>query len=240
MAGADRPGAGGGHQGHALQHPGLSERTRQRHCLLHRYGQVARRRPVDEGGFQRRRFRQGGPGSGRDRSAAVSGSTRSGSSYSGARPGSAGQREAGSGALPELLKTDAIPKQQLDTQTALVAQYEGTIKQDHGQHRQRQAAADLCQGHGADHGRRGPAPGGSRKHRPRLRRERHGRDHPAAADRRAVYHSRGQPSAGHAKAARRRASAGGCVQPRQFQEAGVRDAGDRWTTRSTTPRAPRS
>src|SRR5579872_2730228 len=29
-----------------------------------------------------------------------------------------------------LLATDAIPKQQLDTQTALVAQYEGTIKQD--------------------------------------------------------------------------------------------------------------
>ena len=29
-----------------------------------------------------------------------------------------------------MLKTDAIPKQQLDTQAALVAQYEGTIKQD--------------------------------------------------------------------------------------------------------------
>jgi len=31
-----------------------------------------------------------------------------------------------------LLATDAIPKQQLDTQTSLVAQYEGTIKQDMG------------------------------------------------------------------------------------------------------------
>ena len=31
-----------------------------------------------------------------------------------------------------LLATDAIPKQQLDTQAALVAQYEGTIKQDNG------------------------------------------------------------------------------------------------------------
>ena len=30
----------------------------------------------------------------------------------------------------QLLETNAIPKQQLDTQTALVAQYEGTIKQD--------------------------------------------------------------------------------------------------------------
>jgi membrane fusion protein, multidrug efflux system len=30
----------------------------------------------------------------------------------------------------ELVKTDAIPSQQLDTQVALVAQYEGTIKQD--------------------------------------------------------------------------------------------------------------
>jgi membrane fusion protein, multidrug efflux system len=30
----------------------------------------------------------------------------------------------------ELVKTDAIPSQQLDTQNALVAQYEGTIKQD--------------------------------------------------------------------------------------------------------------
>ena len=39
-------------------------------------------------------------------------------------------RSSTSSATRLLLEEDAIPKQQLDTQTALVAQYEGTIKQD--------------------------------------------------------------------------------------------------------------
>ena len=74
---------------------------------------------------------QGGAGAGRDRSAALSGSARAGPEHAGARPGAArATPRSTSSATQKLLATDAIPKQQLDTQNALVAQYEATIKQD--------------------------------------------------------------------------------------------------------------
>ena len=51
--------------------------------------------------------------------------------HAGARPGSAGQRESGSGALHRhCWRRMPFRRQQLDTQKALVAQYEGNIKQD--------------------------------------------------------------------------------------------------------------
>ena len=111
----------------------------------------------------------------------------------------------------QLVKTDAIPNQQLDTQTALVAQYEATIKQD-------QANIDNAKLQLTYAKITAPITGvlglrlvdpGNIVHASDA--ERHDRDHPAPADIRAVYHPRGQPSAGHAKAAGGRASAGGCI-----------------------------
>ena len=110
-----------------------------------------------------------------------------------------------------LVKTDAIPKQQLDTQTALVAQYEATIKQD-------QANIDTAKLNLTYSQVTAPITGvlGLRLVDPgnivhAVRRQRHDRHHPASAHCRAVYHPRGQASAGHAKAAGRRAPAGRCV-----------------------------
>ena len=111
----------------------------------------------------------------------------------------------------KLLATDAIPSQQLDTQKALVAQYEGTIKQDH-------ANIENAKLHLTYAKVTAPITGivglrivdpGNIVHA--IRRERDRDDHPAATDSRAVYHSRGQPSGSHAKAASGRAFASGCV-----------------------------
>ena len=49
-----------------------------------------------------------------------------------------------------LLAQDSIAKQQVDTQEALVRQYEGTVKADQGGDRQREAAAHLQPHHRAD------------------------------------------------------------------------------------------
>ena len=81
--------------------PVISQRARQRDRVLHGDGQVAGRRPADEGGFQRRRLGQGGAGPRRDRPAALSGSARTGAGDAGARPGAAGQREGRSRALQD-------------------------------------------------------------------------------------------------------------------------------------------
>ncbi len=126
----------------------------------------------------------------------------------------------------KLLATDAIPKQQLDTQTALVAQYEAAIKQDTANidnAKLQLVYAKVTAPITGVVGLRLVDPGNIVHASDR---DRHGRDHPAPADLRPVHDSRGQPAAGHAKAARRRAPAGRCLQPRQFEEARVRHADD--------------
>ncbi len=64
-----------------------------------------------------------------------------------------------------LLTQNAIPEQQLATQEALVTQDEGTVKNDQGADRQRQAQRDVLPHHRAHHRTRRPAAGGSRQHR---------------------------------------------------------------------------
>src|SRR5207253_8325498 len=51
----------------------------------------------------------------------------------GARSGAARQRPARPQAVPGTGTTDAVPRQQLDTQVSLVHQLEGTVKNDQGQ-----------------------------------------------------------------------------------------------------------
>ena len=119
-----------------------------------------------------------------------------------------------------LLAQDAMPKQQLDTQTALVAQYEGNIKTGPGQRRQRQAESDLFKV-------TAPISGPDRicdwwiraiSYRPRTQRD--AGDHATAADCGAVHDSRRQSAAGAAETACGRASAGRGIQSRQLAETG--------------------
>ena len=108
-----------------------------------------------------------------------------------------------------LLEQDAIPKQQLDTQKALVAQYEGSIKQDQANVDSAKLNLHLCPGHGADHGERRFAAGGSGQYRACRGRERNDRDYPASADPGSVHHPGRQPAAGNEEDARGRPAAGG-------------------------------
>ena len=205
------PGAGGGHEGHALQHPGLSERAGQREPLLHR--DVKSR--VD-GQLMKVDFNEGDLV--KEGQVLIEIDPRPYQVQLDLAQATLAHDQAllanakvDLDRYKGLVKTDAIPTQQLDTQTALVAQYEATIKQDQANIDNAKLQLIYSKVTAPDYGCRGPAPGGSRQHRPRHRRERHDHHHPAPADIRAVYHPRGQPSAGHAKAAGGRASAGGCV-----------------------------
>ena len=111
-----------------------------------------------------------GDSAGRDRSAPVSGA---------ARAGARGRWRATRRCSPtrkvdlqryrKLVAEDSIPKQQLDTQEALVQQYEGTVADRSGADRQRQAAARLQPHHRADQRAARPAPGRSRQHGARQR-----------------------------------------------------------------------
>src|SRR5207245_5014782 len=69
----------------------------------------------------------------RDRSAPLPGSARPVRGPDGARPGAARQRPHRPAALSHAVYAGSIAKQQVDTQEALVRQYEGTVKADQGQ-----------------------------------------------------------------------------------------------------------
>jgi membrane fusion protein, multidrug efflux system len=77
----------------------------------------------------------------------------------------------------EAFASNAIPKQQLDTQVATVHQDEGTVKLDQGLLGQRQSAARLLPHHRADFRTRRFAPGGRGQHRSSQRHESAGRHH---------------------------------------------------------------
>ena len=82
----------------------------------------------------------------------------------------------------KLLAQDSIASQQVDTQEALVRQYEGTVQVGSGRRRQRQAATHLRAGHSAHQRSRRPAAGRSGQRRARVRHNRPGRHRAAAAE----------------------------------------------------------
>ncbi len=137
-----------------------------------------------------------------------------------------------------LLAQDSIAKQQVDTQEALVRQYEGTLQAD-------QAAIDSAKLQltysrvtapiGGRVGLRQVDPG---KHRPRVGRERPRRDHRAAADHRALPDPGRQRAADDAAARERRAgrpsTRGTAIRKRSSRPASSSPS----TTRSTRRRGP--
>ena len=96
----------------------------------------------------------------------------------------------------ELWKQDSIPKQQLDTQDALVRQYEGTVKVDQGQIDSAKLQLVYSRITAPISGRVGLAPGRRRQYHPCHRYQRSGGHYPDAADHGDISHSRGQPSPG--------------------------------------------
>jgi multidrug efflux system membrane fusion protein len=96
-----------------------------------------------------------------------------------------------------LLAQDAVPKQQLDTQVALVAQYVGNIKQDQANI----DSAKLNLTYAKVTAPSGIAAGRSRQYRPRFRPKRHDRDYPASADPGTIHNPRRQPASGHEEVA---------------------------------------
>ena len=108
-----------------------------------------------------------------------------------------------------------IAKQQLDTQGAQVGQFEGTIEADKAAIDNAKLNLQLHEDHRSHHRTHRPAPGGCRQYRPRHRSDAYGRDHPDAADRGALHHSRRQSAAGAGQAARRSEPAGRRLRPRR-------------------------
>ena len=127
----------------------------------------------------------------------------------------------------ELIKEDSVAQQQLDTQRALVEQYEGTIERTRRRSRRAQINLAYCHITSPVTGRIG------------LRQVDEGNyvtpgDTNGIAvvtqlqpDHGHLRHSGGQRRADHATAAQRRAAAGGSLRPQQRQQAGGRQAGHR-------------
>ena len=90
-----------------------------------------------------------------------------------------------------LLQQDSIASQQIDTQEALVRQYEGTVKSDQGQVESAKLQLDYSRITAPIGGRVGLTARGPGEHDPRDRSERAGRDHAIAARHRYLLHPRG-------------------------------------------------
>ncbi len=105
-----------------------------------------------------------------------------------------------------LMAEDSIPKQQLDTQEALVRQFKGTVNSDQRADPDRRAEPGLYARHRAGQRPRRPAPGRRRQHRARRRHHRPGRAHRGAAHRRRVPGAAGRAAGDLAAHARRRAA----------------------------------
>ena len=95
-----------------------------------------------------------------------------------------------------LAAQNAVPRQTLDTQVALVAQYQGTVEADTRRGKGRPGQSAILPHPVAARWPRRPAPGRPGQLRHAGRHQRHRRDHAIAADQRAVHGARRQ-SAGH-------------------------------------------
>ena len=89
-----------------------------------------------------------------------------------------------------LFEQDSIAKQQVDTQAALVRQYEGAVKVDQAQIDNARLQLTYARITAPISGPARPAAGRPGQHRARRRRERPRRDHAAAADRGGLHRSR--------------------------------------------------
>ena len=89
-------------------------------------------RPTGRRALQGRRDRSQRRPSGRDRSPPVPGAAHAGRRPAGQGSGAARQRRTDLERYQDLVTQNAVPEQQLATQKALVAQYEGAIKTDQG------------------------------------------------------------------------------------------------------------
>ena len=197
VAGGHRRGTCGG-----LQR--LPERARQRHGAQHRHGAAARRRPAGARAVPRRPDGQGGRGPRRDRSTPFEVQVTQANGQLARDQAQLANARIDLERYQTLLEQDSIAQQQVDTQAALVRQFQGTIEADTVRVDNAKLQLSYTRIIAPAARRARAAPGRRRQHGAAGRHERHRRHHAGAADRRAVLDCRGSPAGGAAPPAGRR------------------------------------